>query len=140
MNLTEKLIELRRKSGLTQQELAEAVNVSRQAVSRWEMGDALPSTENLRYLSGLYHVSFDYLLNDSATEPEAPPKEAARSLPWKWIALLLAGALLLTAAFWWVSSVHRAKEDEGKPIPIEDLEQKRIAPEDEEDGFSLEDL
>ena len=40
MNLTEKLIELRRKSGLTQQELAEAVSVSRQAVSRWEVGDA----------------------------------------------------------------------------------------------------
>lgn len=138
MNLAEKLINLRRKENLTQLELAEEVGVSRQAVSRWEMGEVLPSTENLRCLGELYHVSFDYLLDDSATEPEAAaPKEASRSRSWKWLVLLLIVALLL-AAFWSVRYFYRANEDEGKPVPIGELEQEKIAPEDEEDGFSIE--
>lgn len=64
MNLAEKLIYLRKKQGLTQLELAEKMDVSRQAVSRWEGGDAVPGTANLRTLSEIYHVSLDYLLND----------------------------------------------------------------------------
>lgn len=70
MNLAEKLIQLRKKNGLTQLKLAEMMNVSRQAISRWEVGDAVPSTENLKYLSSLYGVSTEYLLNDEIQEPE----------------------------------------------------------------------
>lgn len=69
MKLDEKLIYLRKKKGLTQLELAEAVNVSRQAVSKWESGGGMPSTENLLGLSELYGVPVDYLLNDER-EPE----------------------------------------------------------------------
>ena len=49
---------------------AEAVNVSRQAVSKWESGGGTPSTENLRGLSELYGVSVDYLLNEEERKPE----------------------------------------------------------------------
>lgn len=65
MKLNGKLVYLRKKKGLTQLELAETVKVSRQAVSKWESGGGMPSTENLRSLSELYGVSVDYLLNES---------------------------------------------------------------------------
>ena len=45
-------------------ELAEKMNVSRQAISRWEVGAAVPSTDNLKFLGDLYDVPVDYLLND----------------------------------------------------------------------------
>ncbi len=66
MELKEKLVALRKKKGLSQLELAEMVKVSRQAVSRWEAGSAVPSTTNLQYLSGLYDVPLEYLLNETA--------------------------------------------------------------------------
>lgn len=64
MNLAEKLIYLRKKQGLTQLELAEKLDVSRQAVSRWEVGATIPSTDNLKILGDLYEVPVDYLLNE----------------------------------------------------------------------------
>ncbi len=64
MSLQEKLLELRKKNGLTQSDLAERLNVSRQAISRWEVGAAVPSTDNLKILSELYGVSADYLLGN----------------------------------------------------------------------------
>ena len=69
MKLDEKLVHLREEKGLTQLELAEAMQVSRQAVSRWEVGAAVPSIENLKYLGSLYNVPLDYLLDDSVLEP-----------------------------------------------------------------------
>lgn len=68
MKLNEKLIEQRKAKKLTQVKLAELAGVTRQAVSRWEVGDAIPSIDNLKYLSELYSVPVDYFLNDS--EPE----------------------------------------------------------------------
>lgn len=70
MNLSEKLILLRKEKGVSQAELAELMNVSRQAISRWETGVAVPSAENLKYLRNLYNVSLDYLFNDAADEPD----------------------------------------------------------------------
>lgn len=61
MKLAEKLVYLRKKQGLSQLKLAEMMNVSRQAISRWETGIAVPSAENLKYLGNLYNVSLDYL-------------------------------------------------------------------------------
>ena len=71
MECREKLIRLRKKQGLTQLELAEAVNVSRQAISKWEVGIATPSIENLRSLSTFYGVPVDLLLNDELDLPDA---------------------------------------------------------------------
>ena len=66
MSLATKLVSLRKGKGLTQIALAEKLDVSRQAISRWEVGAAVPSTDNLKVLCELYGVSVDYLLNDGA--------------------------------------------------------------------------
>ena len=66
MGMEAKLALLRKQHGLTQLELAEKLNVSRQAISRWEVGAAVPSTENLKTLSVLYGVSVDDILNGEA--------------------------------------------------------------------------
>ncbi|MBQ7776114.1 MAG: pyridoxamine 5'-phosphate oxidase family protein [Lachnospiraceae bacterium] len=64
MTTGEKLAVLRKKKELTQEQLAEILNVSRQSVSRWEMDAAFPETEKLIKLSKLMECSIDYLLND----------------------------------------------------------------------------
>lgn len=64
MELKEKLVALRKEKGLTQLVVAEKLNVSRQAISRWESGTAQPSTDNLRCLGALYEVPIDYLVNE----------------------------------------------------------------------------
>ena len=74
MNFPEKLYSLRKSKNFSQDELAEKLGVSRQAVSRWEMGTAEPSAQNLIELSNLFGVSIDYLLKDEAP-PEAKEKE-----------------------------------------------------------------
>lgn len=68
MTTAEKLVRLRKEKGLSQLQLAEEINVSRQAISRWEVGLAVPSREKLRALSELYNVSVDYLLSDKTAE------------------------------------------------------------------------
>jgi len=62
MNTKDVLFELRTKHGMSQDELAEKVFVTRQAVSRWENGDTVPNTETLKLLSKLYNVSINTLL------------------------------------------------------------------------------
>ena len=117
MRLEEKLTVLRKESGYTQLDLAEKVRVSRQAISKWETGRALPSMEKLKYLSELFGVSVDYLLNDDMTEepkpkeqepaPEpqteeaqteeavVPEKEKGKPVRWKYITALLLAVLLI---------------------------------------------
>ena len=78
MECCKKLIRLRKQRGLTQQELAEAVDVSRQAISKWELGTASPTVESLRSLSLFYGVPVDLLLDDELNLPdpsEVTPKE-----------------------------------------------------------------
>ncbi|MBQ6467332.1 MAG: helix-turn-helix domain-containing protein [Clostridia bacterium] len=62
MNTKDILYELRTKMGLSQDELAEKVFVTRQAVSRWETGETVPGTETLKLLSNLFNVSINTLL------------------------------------------------------------------------------
>lgn len=72
MNLSEKLIVLRKENGWSQEDFAEKLEVSRQAVSRWENGTALPDAQNILRISKLFRVSADYLLNDDYEDaPEA---------------------------------------------------------------------
>ena len=74
MTIYEKLVHLRKSKGWSQEDLAEKLNVSRQAISRWENGTALPDAENLRQLSHLYEVSSDYLLNDDYESDDDLPR------------------------------------------------------------------
>ena len=62
MDTKEILLELRTKRGLSQEQLAEQVHVTRQAVSRWETGETVPNTETLKLLSRLFDVSINTLL------------------------------------------------------------------------------
>lgn len=62
MELNERIKNCRRKSGLTQEQVAEAMGVSRQAVTKWENGQSAPSTENLFKLASLFGTTVDLLL------------------------------------------------------------------------------
>ena len=84
MTTAEKLVSLRKEKGLSQLQLAEEINVSRQAISRWEVGLAVPSREKLRALSELYNVSVDYLLSDKTAEDMqkvSKPEDEAKEKP-----------------------------------------------------------
>ena len=149
MKLEERLTALRKEKGLSQLELAEALGVSRQAVSRWEVGASAPGMENLLALSRLYGVPLDELVGGPAraAEPEAEPNARAaelvcarrlnRALAAALAAVLLAAALLaavlLAAALlaWLYWGRHSAppadRTEEGIPIiDIEDMEGERI--------------
>ena len=65
MNTPEKIQELRKAQGMTQEQLAEQLNVSRQSVSKWESGQAMPEADKLMAISDLFHVTVDYLLRPS---------------------------------------------------------------------------
>ncbi|MBR4626594.1 MAG: helix-turn-helix domain-containing protein [Ruminococcus sp.] len=62
METKDVILDLRKKAGLSQDELAGKVYVTRQAVSRWETGETVPNTETLKQLSGLFNVSINTLL------------------------------------------------------------------------------
>ena len=64
MKLHDKIIKHRKENGWSQEDFAEKLNVSRQAVSRWENGTALPDAQNMLQISKLFHVTTDYLLNE----------------------------------------------------------------------------
>lgn len=64
MTLGEKLKDARKNASLTQEQMAEKLQVSRAAVAKWETGKGLPDVENLRSISKLLDVSIDYLLDD----------------------------------------------------------------------------
>lgn len=110
MTLGEKLTQARKTAGLTQADVAAKMNVSRQAVSRWESGQSKPSTEKLLALGGLYGMSIDQLLNAeepfaeaASDEPEAVPVETVisekhRPRVWlKYAAAALCGTVLMLA-------------------------------------------
>lgn len=69
MTLGNKLAKLRKEHNYTQEQLAELLGVSRQAISKWESDGAYPETEKLIRLGRLYHCSMDYLLMDEVQEP-----------------------------------------------------------------------
>ncbi|MFT8311769.1 MAG: helix-turn-helix transcriptional regulator [Sporolactobacillus sp.] len=64
MTLGEKIKEARAAGGLTQEELASKLMVSRQAVTKWETDKGIPDVENLKLISNLLGISVDYLLDD----------------------------------------------------------------------------
>ena len=69
MNLGEKIKECRKQAGFTQEQLAERLNVSRQAITKWETDAGLPDTENLKELSRIFEISINYLLDNNNELP-----------------------------------------------------------------------
>lgn len=85
MTLGEKLQLLRRSRGLSQEQLAETLEVSRQAISKWECGDSTPDLEKLRAICTYFGVTSDYLIWEGAEDASRPevttekkPDHAAR--------------------------------------------------------------
>jgi len=76
IEIANRLVELRKKSGLSQEELAAKLGLSRQAVSKWERAEASPDTDNLICLAKLYGVSLDDLLNTDQSVDEIVAEQA----------------------------------------------------------------
>lgn len=76
MNFPGKLQKLRKERGWSQEELASRIAVSRQAVSKWELGTAVPDTDNIVQLSELFGVTTDYLIKDNLDCDEDIPAVA----------------------------------------------------------------
>ncbi len=70
MNFSEKLKEIRKNEGLSQEQLAEKIGVSRQAITKWETGKGLPDVENMVIIAEIFKTTLDELLRDSVTGKE----------------------------------------------------------------------
>ena len=109
MTLGEKILQARKDRGLSQEQLATQVGVSRQAISKWELGESTPELENILQLSKVFSLSTDYLLLDScepalAMQSSVPTKKSLPLRPVLILGILLAGLGLLGQGFLWVLS------------------------------------
>ncbi len=68
MNFSERLKEIRKKEGISQEQLAEKIGVSRQAITKWETGKGLPDVENMMIIAEIFKTTIDELLTDSVTK------------------------------------------------------------------------
>lgn len=125
MTLGEKLQKLRRARGMTQEQLAERVGVSRQSLSGWENDAALPDTANVIMLADLFGVTTDYLLREEAATQSTPcaeaspqpgaPSAAPQRSGWRMSArdlgarLIVASALIGLVVLRVMASVHPAR-------------------------------
>lgn len=131
MSLAKKMIELRKQNGLSQQDLADRLGVSRQAISRWETGAVQPLADSVKSLAQVFQVSTDYLLNDDLDTPTppptaqpAPPQEEPKSARKhrKWLlalaALAAAAVLALVTA---AGTAYYLQWKERQPVSIHDM-------------------
>lgn len=73
MKFNQKLIELRKKEGLSQEELGYKLNVTRQTVSKWELNQTTPEMDKLVEMSKIFHISVDELINESEVAANQNP-------------------------------------------------------------------
>ena len=131
MNFAEKMIELRKQQNLPQQDLADRLGVSRQAISRWETGAVQPLADSVKSLAQVFQVSTDYLLNDDLDDPTplhppqpAPPQEEPTPTRKhrKWLlalaALAAAAVLVLVTA---LGTAYYLQWKERQPVSMYDL-------------------
>lgn len=105
--LSEKLYQLRKKSGLSQEQLSEQLNVSRQAISKWESGSAFPESEKLIIISNYFGVSVDYLLKDEAEDEAKTPNAEIRKNPTTLAGLVICIAGIAAMILWGLFSILR---------------------------------
>lgn len=79
MRFEEKLSKLRKQNALSQEELAEKLNVSRQTISKWELGQTMPDSGKIQELASLFNVSVDELLNETTDLNQIPNKTSGKS-------------------------------------------------------------
>jgi len=98
MNIGKRIYEIRQLKNLTQEQVAQDLAVSRQAVSKWESGRAIPDIENLMYISNLYDVSLDELIKG---DEKVGKKVIADAHAKKWHKLnIVFFAALIVYIFW----------------------------------------
>lgn len=83
MALGEKLSKLRKENNYTQEQLADILSVSRQAISKWESNITYPETDKLIRMSELFHCSLDYLLKDAEETNRSNPSQTQSLFPKK---------------------------------------------------------
>ena len=117
MTFGEKLQALRKARGWSQEELATQINVSRQALSKWESGASVPDTENVVALSRLFGVSTDYLLleNGETTAQAVPTAAPAVESKWPimrivWLFTMILAILGKIALRIWASTLPAAEQ------------------------------
>ena len=119
MNFSEILIQRRKQLGLSQESLAEKIQVSRQAVSKWETGEAMPDMTKLIALADALDMSLDALCGrtfpEQASNQSAPAKPAPKRRTW--IPWVLSAALLLCCV---VLLLSAAKPSPPAPAPLPD--------------------
>ena len=81
MIMADKIIELRKKNGWSQEELAEKLGVSRQSVSKWESAQSVPDLKKILTMSEIFGVSTDYLLKDEVEDTGEPGPDAVGDPP-----------------------------------------------------------
>ena len=136
VKLNERLISLRKDKRMSQQDLAEALNVSRQAVSRCEVGIAIPSMDNLLALSKLFGVPTDELMGGDkvVSVPEREKTQGSgnrkgRSVL-KVILIILAAAALVAAIVITYLNQKDTEPEEQNTVKFEGLEEERISDSD----------
>ena len=115
MNLGEKLQALRKARGWSQEELAGQIHVSRQTLSKWESGGAVPDTENVVALSRLFGVTTDYLLLGEGEAAAAPVTAAAGEKKWPtarrvWLVIFLISVAGKIALRIWASTLPATEQ------------------------------
>lgn len=95
MNIADTIRQSREARGLTQEDLAERCGVSRQAVSKWEVGASVPTPENLKTLGEILEVTFETAEGEEAPSPDPKPP----FWNWKRTAFLVLGVLVVSALF-----------------------------------------
>ncbi len=101
--IAKNLSELRKENKITQLELAEKLNYSDKAVSKWEQGESIPGVEVLYKLSKLYGVSIDYIVGEEASKPKPQREESASAKKnHRIITLLSVIAVWLTATVFYI--------------------------------------
>ncbi len=105
MKLSDKIMKLRKANGWSQEDFADKLNVSRQAVSRWENGTAQPDAQNVLQISKLFHVTTDYLLNDDYESDRDIPAVKSATKETETIFLKKKHLHLVAAIFFAIASV-----------------------------------
>ena len=103
--LSEKLYKLRKNSGLSQEQLAEQLNVSRQAISKWESGTAVPESEKLIIISNYFGVSVDYLLKDDEEDKAKATVNVMEEKPKMIAGIIICIAGIISMVIWGLLSI-----------------------------------
>lgn len=101
MDLGNRILELRKKNGLSQEKLGEKIEVTRQTISNWELGETAPNPTQLKLLSEIFNVSIDELLNNDVTKKFEDNKKMTSTFK---ILLSIISVLIILILFYYLGT------------------------------------